>query len=1103
MKIFPRQIKMEQGVERYELIIDNSTPSPSPSPVSSGDTGKVLLFRIRRSAEQKLLTFSPKKGFVLAGERKAVSVFVLSERFSRAKLLVRVVAVARDQVEQDFDACWAKGVQSSGGEVRKVIELLNPCYQGTPEGVQQTDTISEVSCASWFPASTSSAVHEESRSFHSLGGAMQQGIMTNTSSEVQQQQQRMEQQLQLDLLVSRHSALTEVGPLRYLLEVFGDYDPEDPHTHSTPYGTPHNTPAHALDHRAVLAVLRERQAQALAAGGRVHALDLRDIPCTSSGALLSDILDGTAEEVQDPVARQLHLLRGALLVDHLTTLSISHCTLHSLGGGAVEQLSRFRGLTALYLTNARLRSLGGAVELPLLKVLDLQGNLLVTLDGVQGLLSLVSLSAAHNRLSSLQVLTSLLPLQRLRVLDLRGNPLLTAHASYADEALLASPRLQELDGLDLRSLLPSYARGGGVGGVGCVGEGEKRVRRALQGKAVQKARDKANKEMIEGMQEVSSIHSQGVIEEEEDEGSYGGYQGEQEVKQTHAQSQSQQGYGHGYGYGSSSRQQPQQVQPHLSYSYPSQSQPSTPSSIGNSSSRPTSPHHTHSHSNSHSHSSYPMNHQPAPAVRAVSPSSSSHHGPAPPRPSTSPTPSTHSSAPRYLTASTSASKQRRKSQAVSLVAHWAQHSHEASGVGDRSKSPTPVPVPGTPRRRTSVMDSSTDSQRIRLAAYGKSLDSSAGYSTMSVRGKAEADLRAAHHREMQEDPRYSIWHPRYRTPVQTFGFSKPFLRNNNTRTLSNPPPNPPLYDFTVSRIRDGFTRLPTRGTFTRASKGLTAAWYPMDWADLEAVRRQGYFHETIGDIQRSSYKDTRNRDPSHSASTTSMVNGNGSVVLSPSKPGRRSSIGQHMSRQYGSSSGGRMSVSFSEDVLQHERFLGGANEEEDQHQSLLSLPQPQQAQQQQHQQAHHQQQQQHQQEAAPARGPVRSSMAALFPSVEAAAELDAEDTQQQQRRPAAGESAGFGEGAEDDYSELFSQLPASPSPIPHQQHAEGEEDMESYLAWLESQYAAPSAAAAGRVMAQGEDEGFGEQRRYSGRGSQQQQQELDRDSNSGGRRSSF
>ncbi len=126
----------------------------------------------------------------------------------------------------------------------------------------------------------------------------------------------------------------------------------------------------------------------------------------------------------------------------------------------------------------------------------------------------------------------------------------------------------------------------------------------------------------------------------------------------------------------------------------------------------------------------------------------------------------------------------------------------------------------------------------------------------------------------------------------------------------------PLYEETVNRIRDGFEKLPVRGTFTRASKGLTAQWYPMDYNDCEAIRRQGYFHETIGDIQKDSYRDSnagnhplspsnanmsanmsvgamsRSMNAAHNAS----VSDNGSVLLSPQRKGRRGSIGQHLSR---------------------------------------------------------------------------------------------------------------------------------------------------------------------------------------------------------------
>ena len=137
-------------------------------------------------------------------------------------------------------------------------------------------------------------------------------------------------------------------------------------------------------------------------------------------------------------------------------------------------------------------------------------------------------------------------------------------------------------------------------------------------------------------------------------------------------------------------------------------------------------------------------------------------------------------------------------------------------------------------------------------------------------------------------------------------------------------------------------KLPTRGTFSRASKGLTAAFYPMDYMDLEAIRRQGYFHETIGDIHKESYMDKAHHNANASSANVSVsdilpdnsfpfqpplstrsnlsssksimtstttnsdgkspsfvVKASGSVLLSPSKPHRRGSVGKHQSRQYG------------------------------------------------------------------------------------------------------------------------------------------------------------------------------------------------------------
>ena len=172
-------------------------------------------------------------------------------------------------------------------------------------------------------------------------------------------------------------------------------------------------------------------------------------------------------------------------------------------------------------------------------------------------------------------------------------------------------------------------------------------------------------------------------------------------------------------------------------------------------------------------------------------------------------------------------------------------------------------------------------------------------------------VQAAPLQELNEDQRYSIWHPRYRMPVNgIFGYSKPFLHNS----LKKLQKHPTFFEESVLRMRDGFQKLPLGGSFTRASKGLTAEWYPMDQQDLEAVRRRGYFHETIGDIQKWSYRDLTGQmkiaesqkqrggvqgggsGADDLTNVSNILERSGSQVLTPQKGHRRGSMGQHMSR---------------------------------------------------------------------------------------------------------------------------------------------------------------------------------------------------------------
>ena len=173
---------------------------------------------------------------------------------------------------------------------------------------------------------------------------------------------------------------------------------------------------------------------------------------------------------------------------------------------------------------------------------------------------------------------------------------------------------------------------------------------------------------------------------------------------------------------------------------------------------------------------------------------------------------------------------------------------------------------------------------------------------------------------MNTDERFSIWHPRYKVPKPTFGHSKPFAHRPEPSPAHAP--KPPLFDKFVRRLRDGFEKLPSRGTFSRESKSLPADFYPMDWDDVEAFRRQGYFKETIGSIQERSFRDrntagalgdTLNNNGSTSASfqtntssktplNTSVIKRTKSEVYLQSSPSGskdvRDYISSHISRMY-------------------------------------------------------------------------------------------------------------------------------------------------------------------------------------------------------------
>lgn len=139
MKIYPRRIIILPGqnltylqsschlfaycIAFYTLcIIDTTTYELNIK--NSSNHELIILFRIKR-AEKKVLTFGPKKGFVLPGETRLIPVSLLSREFVRTKLLVKLVAVPRAQINSlDFDKSWLAGMNYKG-EIKKIIDIIN------------------------------------------------------------------------------------------------------------------------------------------------------------------------------------------------------------------------------------------------------------------------------------------------------------------------------------------------------------------------------------------------------------------------------------------------------------------------------------------------------------------------------------------------------------------------------------------------------------------------------------------------------------------------------------------------------------------------------------------------------------------------------------------------------------------------------------------------------------------------------------------------------------------------------------------------------------------------------------------------------------------
>jgi len=152
--------------------------------------------------------------------------------------------------------------------------------------------------------------------------------------------------------------------------------------------------------------------------------------------------------------------------------------------------------------------------------------------------------------------------------------------------------------------------------------------------------------------------------------------------------------------------------------------------------------------------------------------------------------------------------------------------------------------------------------------------------------------------EMQEQERFSIWHPRYRVPKGIFGYSQPFIHRSGPSPSSSAEvdakPHPPLFEKFVRRMRDGFEKMSPGGTMSRALRNLPPGWYPADYEEVEYVNHADVFKASSS----SNNLSEQTMSKSFSGGGSVVLHSNGSTTISPQREGRRRSLGPHQSRRY-------------------------------------------------------------------------------------------------------------------------------------------------------------------------------------------------------------
>lgn len=633
----------------------------------------------------------------------------------------------------------------------------------------------------------------------------------------------------------------------------------------------------------IAAALAMRATERLDARCRVTNINITDAPLTALSLSVCNVFSESKEmkkskkngEKDDSGVSEVDRLRGLMLDDQLRHLSINACPSLLI---VDVSINRFSHLVSLDLSHNGIVSMEEGLHLPLLHRLDISYNNISSLQFCTDLPSLSSLTAKSNAITSIRAIQVLVPLAKtLTSINLAINPV-CSDTRYPATVLNILPKLRTFDTKSLSSLGQSYSR-------------------------PSTPTRRSDSSVPPLPQDLSTLNAQ--LEEMEVDASLD-VEFERRLQLAIRRKNGRSPPGNlaislSESDGDSDRESP----PSRPKRSASASRAERSSSMNRSSSRSVG----EARETPSRRSQAPPRSQSRPSQSTANTSnnltSSSHTVGADALPSTS-----------SLLDYTSTSKSKRLSQRQGRVSHWSGHENDApletpreknthnetlnnSGSNIHSKSDLSNSGMRDSVGRESTLLQETRAHILRKKSFGiaptkSSLDDSGLLSKTALSARAQHAPPSQTLRQRAEDERYGIWHPRYRVPMKTFGFSKPFL----TRSLDDSQVDIPLFDKYVRRMRDGFEKLPTRGTFDRASKGLLPGWYPMDYDEVEAIRRQGYFHDVIGDTQKYSYRDVRSNESASSHPALGVSINKGSVILTPRKGGRRGSNAMHESRQF-------------------------------------------------------------------------------------------------------------------------------------------------------------------------------------------------------------